>query len=260
MGEITPTMPSTKDNPLSYDINLPYLSISKEECSNTKYPQYLPTWDKIWFEPLPPFEFHDPALRVKDTSLPNIITEGVKVSHIQPALGSVVEGVQLSNLSDAAKDELAYLVSQRKVVAFPNQDLIDAGPAQQQEFMKYFGKPNYQPVSGSVKGYPGFHIIHRDGNKEEIERFLEQKTTTTLWHQDVSYEIQPPGYVMLGLLQGPDVGGDTVFAATDIAYKYIHILPDCCKEGLSANIVVDDSHRPFVRFWITCRLSTRPRT
>jgi sulfonate dioxygenase len=35
----------------------------------------------------------------------------------------------------------------------------------------------------------------------------------------VSYEIQPPGYVMLGLLQGPDVGGDTVFAATDMAYK-----------------------------------------
>ena len=85
--------------------------------------------------------------------------------------------------------------------------------------MRYFGKPNYQPVSGAVRGHPGFHIIHRDGNKAEISRFLEQRTTTTLWHQDVSYEIQPPGYVMLGLLEGPSVGGDTVFAATDMAYK-----------------------------------------
>jgi sulfonate dioxygenase len=134
-------------------------------------------------------------------------------------LGSTVEGVQLTDLSESGKDELAYLISQRKVVVFPDQNLIDAGPAKQQEFMNHFGKPNYQPVSGTVRGFPGFHIIHRDGNKEEIARFLEHKTTTSLWHQDVSYEIQPPGYVLLGLLQGPDVGGDTIFAAADVAYK-----------------------------------------
>ncbi|KAL1997618.1 hypothetical protein VTN02DRAFT_1297 [Thermoascus thermophilus] len=206
---------------ISYDINLPYVSVSNETSGGTKYPEYLPTWDKIWFDPLPPFDYEDPALRVKDKTKPNLLTPGVRVSHIQPHLGSVVEGVQLSQLSDAAKDELALLVCERKVVAFPDQDLIDLGPGRQQAFMRHFGKPNYQPVSGTVRGYPGFHIIHRDGNKDEINRFLEQKTTTTLWHQDVSYEIQPPGYVMLGLLQGPEVGGDTVFAATDAAYKYV---------------------------------------
>lgn len=207
---------------VSYDINLPYTEITKETSLTTKYAHYLPTWEKIWFEPLPPFEYHDPALRVTDKSLPNFLTAKVQVSDIQPMLGSIVRGVQLTDLSDAAKDELAYLISKRKVLVFPDQDLIDAGPARQQEFMNYFGKPNYQPVSGTVKGYPGFHIIHRDGNRDEITRFLELKTTTALWHQDVSYEIQPPGYVMLGLLQGPDVGGDTVFAAADIAYKYIY--------------------------------------
>ena len=223
-----------KDVAVSYDINLPYSSLSEETSTKTKYPQYLPTWEKVWFEPVPAFEFQDPALRVKDTSLPNLITAGVQITHIQPALGSIVEGVQLSSLSSAAaKDELAYLISQRKVLVFPAQDLIDAGPGAQQEFMKYFGKLNYQPVSGTVKGHPGFHIIHRDGNKEEIARFLELKMTTTLWHQDVSYEIQPPGYVMLGLLQGPDVGGDTVFSATDAAYKYKHIFPVITVEDAS---------------------------
>lgn len=209
------------DASISYDINLPYVSVSNEASASTKYPEYLPTWDKIWFDPLPPFDYEDPALRVKDKSKPNLLMPGVKISHIQPHLGSIVEGVQLSQLSDAAKDELALLIAERKVVAFPDQDLIDMGPARQQEFMRHFGKPNYQPVSGTVRGFPGFHIIHRDGNKEEIAQFLEQRTTTTLWHQDVSYEIQPPGYVMLGLLQGPEVGGDTVFAATDAAYKYV---------------------------------------
>lgn len=207
------------EEPINYDINIPYVSVLRESQTHTKYPEYLPTWDPVWFDPITPFAYEDPALRVKDKTKPNLLVPGVKVSHIQPSLGSIVEGVQLSQLSDAAKDELALLVAERKVVAFPDQDLIDAGPARQAEFMRYFGKPNYQPVSGTVRGYPGFHVIHRDGNREEIERFLEQRTTTTLWHQDVSYEIQPPGYVMLGLLQGPEVGGDTVFAATDLAYK-----------------------------------------
>jgi sulfonate dioxygenase len=104
-------------------------------------------------------------------------------------------------------------------VTFPNQDIIDDGPEKQQKFMEYFGKKHYQPVSGTVKGHPGFHIIHRNGNKAELANFFKEKATSTLWHQDVSYEKQPPGYVMLGLLQGPAVGGDTVFASTDEAYS-----------------------------------------
>ncbi|KAJ5466662.1 Alpha-ketoglutarate-dependent sulfonate dioxygenase [Penicillium diatomitis] len=205
--------------PISYDINIPYVDVDKLSKIKTPYPQYLPSWDPVWYDPLPPFDYSDPALRVKDQSMRNLLTPNVTVNHIQPSIGSVVTGVQLNRLSDAAKDELALLISQRKVVAFPDQDLIDDGPAAQESFMRYFGKPNYQPVSGTVRGHPGFHVIHRDGNREEIARFLEQRTTTTLWHQDVSYEIQPPGYVMLGLLQGPEVGGDTVFSATDMAYK-----------------------------------------
>lgn len=209
------------ETPISYDINLPYVSVDKDADRNTQYSEYIPNFDEIHFEPLKPFDFEDPALRVKDKSLPNFLTSGVKLTPIQPRIGTVAEGVQLSNLSDKAKDELAYLVAERKVVAFPNQDLIDAGPTAQQEFMEYFGKLNYQPVSGTVRGHPAFHIIHRDGNKEDIARFMEARLTSCLWHQDVSYEIQPPGYVMLGLLNGPEVGGDTVFASTGEAYRYV---------------------------------------
>ncbi|RJE26859.1 Alpha-ketoglutarate-dependent taurine dioxygenase [Aspergillus sclerotialis] len=228
------TKANGSDAPISYDINIPYVDVTKEFQGRTRYPQYLPTWDKMWFDPLPPFHYDDPALRVKDKSKPNLLTEGVKLSHIQPRMGTVVEGLQLSQLSDAAKDELALLVAERKVLAFPEQDLIDAGPERQEQFMRHFGKPNYQPVSGTVRDHPGFHIIHRDGNREEISRFLEQRTTTTLWHQDVSYEIQPPGYVMLGLLEGPEVGGDTVFASTEMAYKRLSPTFQAFLDGLTA--------------------------
>ena len=208
-----------------YDINVPYADIPEEVTKRTKYPDYLPTFDKVWYDPLPYFPYEDPALRVKDKTKPNLLGAGVKLQDIQPKLGSIVHGVQLNQLSDAGKDELALLIAERKVLAFPDQDLIDAGPARQEEFMKYFGKLEYQPVSGTVRGHPGFHIIHRDGNKDEIENFFQQKTTSCLWHQDVSFEKQPPGYVMLGLLQGPEVGGDTVFAATDDAYGWEAFIP-----------------------------------
>ncbi|KAK7436639.1 hypothetical protein VKT23_019046 [Stygiomarasmius scandens] len=208
--------------PVVYDINLPYTQTKEEQERMLKsmlYPQYLPTWDPIWFDPLPAFTFDDPALRA-DPSKPNLLKTGITVSEITPKMGTILEGVDLSTLSDAGKDELALLVAQRKIVVLPAQDaFLDLGLEHQQNFMKYFGKLNYQPVSGSLKGFPGFHIIHRDGNKDELNEFFMQKTTSCLWHQDVSYERQPPGYVMLGLLQGPEVGGDTVFAATDEAYK-----------------------------------------
>lgn len=221
MSTTTTTTIEKRTEPLvSYDINLPYSELSSKQPT-TKYPEYLPSWDPVWYNPLPLFTFEDPALRVKDKSKPNLLTEGVTIQNIQPRMGSIVTGIQLNKLSNAAKDELALLISERKVLAFPDQDLIDAGPAAQHQYMEYFGKLNYQPVSGTIKGYPGFHIIHRDGNKDEIIRFFEHKATSTLWHQDVSYEAQPPGYVMLGLLQGPEVGGDTVFAATDEAYRYV---------------------------------------
>ncbi|KAJ7243749.1 TauD-domain-containing protein [Mycena rebaudengoi] len=233
---------------ISYDINLPYLDGG---LGNIKHPQYTPTWDEIWFDPLPPFDFVDPALRADKQKL-NLLTASVHVEEITPKMGTVLRNVQLTQLSDQAKDELALLVSERKIVVFPEQqDFIEAGPAVQQAFMNYFGKPNYQPVSGSIPGSIFFtlvHVIrgsisfHRDGNKTELDAFFSQKTTSCLWHQDVSYEQQPPGYVMLGLLDGPKVGGDTVFAATDEAYKRLSpamrkFLDDIKVKHSSANMI-----------------------
>lgn len=135
-------------------------------------------------------------------------------------MGSILTGVKLKDLSAEAKDELALLIVERKILVLKDQsDFLRAGPRSQQDFMSYFGKLSNQPVSGSVKGYPAFHIIHRDGNEDEIAKFFEYKMTSTLWHHDVSYERQPPGYIMLGILACPDVGGDTVFADTVEAYN-----------------------------------------
>ena len=168
-------------------------------------------------------------------------------------MGTILSGVKMEELSDAGKDELALLITERKIVVLREQsDFLHAGPQFQQDFMSYFGPLSIQPVSGSVKGHPPFHVIHRDHNEEEIANFFQKKLTSTLWHHDVSYEKQPPGYIMLGskfsflatdfnisntqpVLACPDVGGDTVFADTVEAYKRLSPTFRAMIQDLKAN-------------------------
>ena len=209
---------------VTYDINLPYQKPSEDYLDHasrrTEFPDYLPTWEAgVWHDDFPTFEYHDPALRA-DKGKSNLLQAGVTVRHITPRMGTILTGVKLQKLSDAARDQLALLISERKVVVLRDQsEFLHAGPQYQEDFMSYFGKLSYQPVTGCVKGHPAFHIIHRDENEDEIAQFFQHKLTTTIWHQDVSYERQTPGYIMLGILACPDVGGDTVFADTAEAYK-----------------------------------------
>jgi len=202
-----------------YDLNVPYkMSASAAKPPSTPYPAYLPAWEPVSFPPLQPFAYEDPALRA-DPQKRALLTPAVTATAISPKMGTELRGVQLSAMTPRQRDELALLVCERKVVVLRDQDFADIGPAAQQRFSDYFGKRHYQPVTGAIPGYPGFHIIYRDGNRAEIERFFTQKSTANIWHHDVSYERQPPGYVLLCMLQCPEVGGDTVVASMTEAYK-----------------------------------------
>ena len=207
-----------------YDVNVPYHALSEEYeeriRGRTEFPQYLPVWEQgLWQDEYPMFEHHDPALRA-DKRKPNLLREGVVAQSVTARMGTMLTGVNLETLSKEAKDELGLLICERKFVVLRDQlDFIKAGPQFQVEFMEHYGKLCHHPVTGAVKGFPQFHIIHRDGNEEEIEQYFKQKMTTTIWHHDLSYLKQPPGYSLLGILACPDVGGDTIVADMAMAYK-----------------------------------------
>lgn len=42
---------------------------------------------------------------------------------------------------------------------------------------------------------------------------IDESVTTTVWHSDVSYELQPPGLTTFFLLSQPKTGGDTLFTS-----------------------------------------------
>ena len=133
------TQAEEKQDVVSYDINLPYKPPTETERENakarTEFPKYLPTWDKMWFDECPPFEFTDPGLRA-DKTKPHLLHFGVTMRDVTPKMGTVLAGVKLEGLSSAAKDELAHLISERKLVVLRDQkSFLEAGPGFQQDFM-----------------------------------------------------------------------------------------------------------------------------
>jgi sulfonate dioxygenase len=73
--------------------------------------------------------FADPAKKA-------LLSAVKQVRHLTPYIGTQLVGVQLSQLNDAQKDELALLVAERGVVFFRDQDITTEG---QHELAKHYG-------------------------------------------------------------------------------------------------------------------------
>lgn len=127
--------------------------------------------------------------------------------------------MQLSQLNDAGKDELALLVAQKKVVAFRNQDFANLPIDKALEFGRYFGRLHIHPASGAPKDYPEVHLVHRGAEDTSFANFLQERTNSIAWHSDVTYENQPPGTTFLYALDVPPAGGDTLFVNQVKAYE-----------------------------------------
>ncbi|AJV46489.1 BPK_HP2_G0032770.mRNA.1.CDS.1 [Saccharomyces cerevisiae] len=198
------------------------LKIRKSYREKSKYPDYLPTWDPTEkYGPLEFHEYHDPALRA-DGNFSNLFAKEnvgqLKVKKITPKLGLEINGIQLTDLSDAAKDELALLVAQKGVVVFRNQNFADEGSDYVTEYGRHFGKLHIHQTSGHPQNNPELHITFRRPDAEEFARVFDDSTSSGGWHTDVSYELQPPSYTFFSVVEGPDGGGDTLFADTIEAF------------------------------------------
>lgn len=106
-----------------------------------KYKHYLPVHDETTtFPPTEPFEFVDRGVKA-DKAKPNLLgANGVIATKLTPRIGTEISGVQLSQLNDAQKNELALLIAERGVVVFRGQDFKDIGVEKQKEFGSYFGR------------------------------------------------------------------------------------------------------------------------
>ncbi|KAN0112187.1 TauD domain containing protein [Hyaloscypha variabilis] len=202
-----------------------------------KYDRYLPVYDETTtFPPTETFEFVDRGLKA-DKSKPHLLNPQntkVEVTKLTPRVGTEIKGLQLSELTDVQKDELALLIAERGVVVFRGQDFKDIGVEKQKAFGSYFGRLHVHPVGAHVEGAIELHNIYLGPDNLYRAQRRSSKLTTTGYHSDVSYEHQPPGITILTLLAVPSTGGDTGWVSQVAAYDRLSDPIKELLEGLRA--------------------------
>lgn len=147
-----------------------------------------------------------------------------EVRNLTKHIGTEIIGLQLEDLTDQQKDELALLVAERIVVFFRNQDL---SPQKQLELGHYWGQVEVHAqvprVPDTVDGQSlsGISVIWQDYAKEFFGLPLTFKNNSkgnSQWHTDLVHEFQPAGITHLHNDTIPEVGGDTLWASGYAAY------------------------------------------
>lgn len=163
----------------------------------------------IRYKALEPFE-HVEHGKGADPTFKDLLKSEGRVEDLTASIGAEVIGVQLTQLDNKGKDQLALLTAQKKVLIFRDQDFVDIPIKDALEYGRYFGRLHIHPTSGAPEGYPEVHLVHRSAGDTSAADFFASRTTSTSWHSDVTYENQPPGTTFLYALDVPPAGGDTL--------------------------------------------------
>lgn len=210
------------------------IDLSKAKASKIppSAPHLLPTYAQEDYPPYEPFEYTDRGLNAKGQT--DKLLANATVIDTTPELGSDVTGVQLSQLTDEQKDQLAYFVAERGVVFFRDQD-INLDMDKQIALGEYFStRLHVHPTSGHPVGYPQVHVVYQD-DQTEVGNILRNSNTSIRWHSDVSYELQPPSYTFLAICDLPERGGgDTLWVSCYEAYDRLSRPMQLFLEGLTA--------------------------
>jgi len=176
----------------------------------------MPFLSKVKMPPLTPFTHVDPGSRALNHPNPRSFLDKAEVIELTPNFASDIRGVNLAALDNDAKDQLALEVARRGVVVFRDQqDFFDRGPEFYTTWGRHFGRLHIHPSSPHPEGYPEIHLVYKDANS----KFNSETITSTVWHADFSFELQPPGLTTFFLLSQPKTGGDTLYSSQVLNLK-----------------------------------------
>ncbi len=165
------------------------------------------------------------------------------------SLGAEVHGVDLAEVSrdDDRFAELKALLLEHKVLFFRDQGM---SRAEHVTLAERFGPLEDHPVLGSDPEHPGLVRIYKDLDSPR-EAFENS------YHCDATWRVNPPMGSVLRCVEGPEVGGDTIWVNMALAYER---LPEQVKEridGLRARHSIEASFG--ARLPIEKRLELRER-
>ena len=138
-------------------------------------------------------------------------SSGIEVHRLTSFIGAELRNV---SLADAANDpavfaEIKDLLLQHKVLFFRDQPISRADHV---KLAERFGPLEGHPVAGSDPEHPGLVRIYKD-----LDSPAEQYENA--FHCDATWREAPPFGSVLRCVQGPAVGGDTIWVDMVQAYK-----------------------------------------
>ncbi|OBT63473.1 hypothetical protein VE03_08095 [Pseudogymnoascus sp. 23342-1-I1] len=151
-----------------------------------------------------------------DKSKSALLSAAKEVIHLTSHIGTEIVGLQLKDLTDQQKDELALLIAERSVVFFRDQDIT---PQEQKKLGEHFGEVEIHPQVPHVPGVPGVTIIWPALQATERKASFRQPGGASKWHSDLVHEKHPAGITHLHNDTVPSIGGDTLWASGYAAYS-----------------------------------------
>jgi taurine dioxygenase len=157
----------------------------------------------------------------------------LKVTRVTPAIGALIEGVDLSQeLEPAVVERLGQLLVDHQALFFRDQPLT---PQQQVGFAKRFGSLHVHPIYPVLPELPEILVLDTHAD------FLPDNDN---WHTDVTFSTTPPLAGILAAKRIPAAGGDTLWSSCIAVYESLSEPMRRLLDGLTAQHSVAKSFPP----------------
>ncbi|MBY4865525.1 taurine dioxygenase [Burkholderia sp. Bp9017] len=137
----------------------------------------------------------------------------MRVEPLTCAIGAELLDVSLADAvhDDGLFAEIRTQLLRHRVLFLRDQDITRA---EHVAFARRFGELEDHPVAGSDPDHPGLVRIYKSPDQPN-DRY------ENAWHSDASWRAAPPFGCVLRCVEGPAVGGDTMWANMVLAYEHL---------------------------------------
>ena len=150
---------------------------------------------------------------------------GVRVTQLQPAVGSLVSGLRFDgkSLSEDVRVAMRDLLHNRGLVIF------EPGTVTAENFTAFAG------FLGEFFHYAGPHTPRAPENPDAtmIDSNKDKNLRNHIWHADGGFRPDAPAFTALFAQQLPDFGGDTIFSNAAWVYEQLDPLFAAYLESLT---------------------------